>query len=287
MLINHYRARALIASTTIATLVAVGVLDGEFGDQHTIERRRGKFGFSIFVSSIDAGNPHHSVQAGLIALASIGVLGLFIFRQGSKGSWDRMMSVGCSAFLIWTTIILPNLVRQFLLQSTVREKSSKFSAQVQPPKASARTDMNMEWVKHVKMTNHHGPRVIVAQTCGMGKYEELLKETRLVNEKYARAHGYDYLAVIGLYSGTTEWHSTFNKAFVLESVLRAETHYDLLFYLDADAMVINPASRCRVQLPSITITGPQPIFCWPRTGYMTILLSVHQQISTRVCSCGI
>jgi hypothetical protein len=101
--------------------------------------------------------------------------------------------------------------------------------------------MNMEWVKHVKMTNHHGPRVIVAQTCGMGKYEELLKETRLVNEKYARAHGYDYLAVIGLYSGTTEWHSTFNKAFVLESVLRAETHYDLLFYLDADAMVINPA----------------------------------------------
>jgi hypothetical protein len=120
--LNRFQARALFASTTIITLVAVGVLDGELGDKHTIERRRGKFGFSIFVSSIDAGNPYHSVQAGLIALASIGVLGLFIFRQGSKGSLDRMLSVGCSAFLIWTTIVLPNLVRRFLLHG----KSSNF-----------------------------------------------------------------------------------------------------------------------------------------------------------------
>jgi len=84
-------------------------------------------------------------------------------------------------------------------------------------------------------------RVLVAQTVGLGKYLQLFHVLSPSNRRWCFIHGYDYLSAIGIYAGRQEWHSTYNKAFVLQYVLQLYAHnYDFLFLIDADALVINP-----------------------------------------------
>jgi len=93
----------------------------------------------------------------------------------------------------------------------------------------------VEWVKPASNYSHPHSRVVVAQTCGHGAYRPLLAETRRVNERFA--------------SGPCMWPSTFNKAFILRAVLMDETKYEILFYMDADAMVINPSFPILASFP--------------------------------------
>jgi len=96
-----------------------------------------------------------------------------------------------------------------------------------------------EWVLPAGSRNATAVRVLVMQTCGPGKYEELLRATRLANERWAGQQGYDYLSVVGVYAGGLEKLSTFNKAFMVAEVLNM-SRYDYVFYMDADAMVTDP-----------------------------------------------
>ncbi|KAJ1477080.1 hypothetical protein T484DRAFT_1964133 [Baffinella frigidus] len=117
--------------------------------------------------------------------------------------------------------------------------------------------MKKEWVKHVAVSrNATSARVLVMQTCGEGKYEQLLRVTRLANERWAGQQGYDYLSVVGNYAalhfqhGGREWLSTFNKAWmVAEIVNMSRPSYDYVFYMDGDAMVTDPLWDVRT-LPS-------------------------------------
>jgi len=89
------------------------------------------------------------------------------------------------------------------------------------------------------------------QTSGHGKYEALLRTTRIANERWAARHGYDYLSVTGVYEGgrDQEWLSTFNKGFMVAEAMHT-SKYDLVFYMDSDAMVTNAAWDVRA-LPEV------------------------------------
>ena len=115
--------------------------------------------------------------------------------------------------------------------------------------------MEKEWVRHGAVSrNTTAARVLVMQTCGPGKYEELLKATRLANERWAGQQGYDYLSVVGNYAarhfqhGGREALSRFNKAWMVAEIMNMSS-YDYVFYMDADAMVTDPLWDVRT-LPS-------------------------------------
>jgi len=110
--------------------------------------------------------------------------------------------------------------------------------------------MEKEWVRNaVSARNVTDVRVLVMQTCGHGKYEPLLRTTRIANERWAAKHGYDYLSVTGVYEGGREWLSTFNKGFMIAEAMNT-SKYDLVFYMDSDAMVTNDAWDVRA-LPEV------------------------------------
>jgi len=98
----------------------------------------------------------------------------------------------------------------------------------------------LDWAFASSNGSKSRPRVIVVQTAGAGSYHELLKESRVANEKYAAIRGYDYLSVLGVVSGSLEYQSTYNKPFILEMVLKM-ARYDVMLYMDADAAIERPS----------------------------------------------
>ena len=106
----------------------------------------------------------------------------------------------------------------------------------QPVQVVHKHTVEREWVRFVAPRHNASARVLVMQTSGHGKYEALLKTTRIANERWAAKHGYDYLSVTVVYHGGREWLSTFNKAFMVAEALNS-SRYDLVFYMDADALV--------------------------------------------------
>eukprot|EP00960_Hanusia_phi_P074598 768272-Hanusia_phi.AAC.17 len=87
-------------------------------------------------------------------------------------------------------------------------------------------------------------KVVVVQTSGQDHYEALLQSSSNINRMYAALRGYDYLAVIGTISSainstlSDHFFSAFNKVFLLHALV-ADGRYDLAFYLDADALVVD------------------------------------------------
>lgn len=97
-------------------------------------------------------------------------------------------------------------------------------------------------------------RVLVMQTCGHGKYEKILKITRSANKRWAALREFDYMSVIGVYEGGQEWLSTYNKALIVARELNASS-YDLVFYMDTDAVVSNPSYDVRAMMHGALIAA--------------------------------
>jgi hypothetical protein len=124
------------------------------------------------------------------------------------------------------------------------------AVQLQAPSQFNANRLILDWVKVAAVArNVSSERVLVVQTAGFSKYRALLDATRPTNEAYALRNGYDYLSASGIFFGTKESHSTFNKAFLLELAL-ARNEHDVLLSLDADAMVVDPLFAPAVLLPN-------------------------------------
>eukprot|EP00568_Trieres_chinensis_P007151 CAMPEP_0183310544 /NCGR_PEP_ID=MMETSP0160_2-20130417/31986_1 /TAXON_ID=2839 ORGANISM="Odontella Sinensis, Strain Grunow 1884" /NCGR_SAMPLE_ID=MMETSP0160_2 /ASSEMBLY_ACC=CAM_ASM_000250 /LENGTH=214 /DNA_ID=CAMNT_0025474827 /DNA_START=392 /DNA_END=1036 /DNA_ORIENTATION=- len=75
--------------------------------------------------------------------------------------------------------------------------------------------------------------------------------TSKVNRAYAKEWRHDYVKYTGIMKGNEYWHATFNKAYLLQSLLAAEGNpsskqkkqknklpsYDLVMMLDADSLI--------------------------------------------------
>ena len=119
----------------------------------------------------------------------------------------------------------------------------------------------------------------MVQTTGYSKYRALLDVTRPTNEAYALRNGYNYLCDTGIFFGTKESHSTFNKAFLLELVL-ARNEYNVLLSLDTDAIVVDPLFVPAALVPNL---GPNATLLAATTVGRTNHIP---GTSTQVSSCG-
>jgi len=77
-------------------------------------------------------------------------------------------------------------------------------------------------------------KILINQTCDAHKYFPILRATQRVNSLYARLHGYEYSAFVGLKKGNSPVHAAFNRAFLMSELKRAGFN-GWYCYLDADA----------------------------------------------------
>lgn len=247
-------------------LIFLGTLDAEFGDQHSSLSRRRRTGVSIYISFIDLERDNMALVA-TCSLANFAAIYIILRQEGFK----RFGAALCSLFII-QAFLMPSFLPYPALRKKTSQHNSPNLMDHKPNQSLQQPSLIVDWVKLPrKLSQEH--RVIVAQTCGHGKYSLLLRETRKVNEQFAMSQGFDYMSVVGLYYGSTEWHSTFNKAFILKAILD-ETAYDILFYLDADAMVINPSFPLLASFP-LAYNGRQA---------ETFLLAAHGSSPRHPCN---
>jgi hypothetical protein len=86
----------------------------------------------------------------------------------------------------------------------------------------------------------HGPRIAIVQSCD-DAYLPFLSVTGPVNRQYARRHSYLYFDYVGNAS-TIPKTGNFNRYYLLRELMSVK-HLDWVFWLDADAMVIDHAMR--------------------------------------------
>uniref|UniRef100_A0A7S0XNY4 Nucleotide-diphospho-sugar transferase domain-containing protein n=2 Tax=Hemiselmis andersenii TaxID=464988 RepID=A0A7S0XNY4_HEMAN len=98
-------------------------------------------------------------------------------------------------------------------------------------------EVDLEWWR-----SGGSSRVLVAQAVGLGNYQRLFAISSPAVRRWCMLHDYDYISAIGHFVGDKEWHSCFNKVFLLQ-LARKEMHnlYDFFFYMDADAVIVNPS----------------------------------------------
>ena len=107
--------------------------------------------------------------------------------------------------------------------------------------------IELHWLRHNATSPCH-LKVLVAQTVEPGPFKALLDASLPVNQAYAQERGYDYVSLTGVAYGGLNRMATFNKIFLLDMVERMG-QYDVVFYLDADAMVVNPGLRVEEVAP--------------------------------------
>lgn len=83
-------------------------------------------------------------------------------------------------------------------------------------------------------------RVLILQTSDGARYKPLLDATEAHHRAYARRRGYDYARFDGVKRGAKPWHAAFNRIYLLQDLLKAR-EYDWVLYMDADAVVVDPA----------------------------------------------
>jgi len=237
--------RMLSFAFVVVLLIVIGALDAEVGDQHSSVQQRRRMGMSIFISFIDFERDNPII----VSTFSLSIFVAIYWNMRAQGLQNIVFAASSSMLIIFVLLFLPNILNHPRGVAPTSQSIGRSITLNQSKYVDAGTDeqkieqprLVVEWVKPASNSSHPHSRVVVAQTCGHGAYLPLLAETRRVNERYALGQGFAYLIVTGLYHGNTEWHSTFNKAFILRAVLMDETQYEILFYMDADAMVINPS----------------------------------------------
>ena len=92
--------------------------------------------------------------------------------------------------------------------------------------------------------------LLIVQDSAPGPGEEVLKATSRVNRAYAKRWGYDYLKFTGVAMGNSPWQATFNKPFLLSSLMQGNPGlltdgteggspmYDTVMFLDASAIIV-------------------------------------------------
>ena len=93
-------------------------------------------------------------------------------------------------------------------------------------------------------------RLLIVQDSPPGPEEEILEATSRVNRAYAKRWGFDYLKFTGVAIGTSPWQSTFNKPFILSSLVKSSIEgiqvvknegipvYDAVMFLDSSAVIV-------------------------------------------------
>jgi len=136
------------------------------------------------------------------------------------------------------------LVASFVLRALSASVASKDRDVFLVPDAPG---IELHWLRHNATSPCH-LKVLVAQTVEPGPFKALLDASLPVNQAYAQERGYDYVSLTGVAYGGLNRMATFNKIFLLDMVERMG-QYDVVFYLDADAMVVNPGLRVEEVAP--------------------------------------
>lgn len=105
--------------------------------------------------------------------------------------------------------------------------------------------------------NNHKKKVLILTTCDGVRYKPMIDVTEDLHKKYASKHGYEYARVDGVVRGFKPWHATFNRIYLLQSLLAqnigqnigqnngqnngssSTPQYDWVLYMDADAVIID------------------------------------------------
>ena len=82
-------------------------------------------------------------------------------------------------------------------------------------------------------------KIKVIQTSdGKSRYTDLLDISSNINKLYCMKHGYDYQQFNGIKRGCHDWHSTFNRLYIINEILENnDNDIDWVVYVDADAVV--------------------------------------------------
>jgi len=224
--------RMLSFAFVVVLLIVIGALDAEVGDQHSSVQQRRRMGMSIFISFIDFERDNPII----VSTFSLSIFVAIYWNMRAQGLQNIVFAASSSMLIIFVLLFLPNILNHPRGVAPTSQSIGRSITLNQSKYVDAGTDeqkieqprLVVEWVKPASNSSHPHSRVVVAQTCGHGAYLPLLAETRRVNERYALGQGFAYLIVTGLYHGNTEWHSTFNKAFILRAVLMDETQYEIL-----------------------------------------------------------
>lgn len=207
----------IIVALYLLAIRMMGIVDSEFG------ARGDPLGVSIYIAA-----PLSTVKKNLFVLISL------LFMSAVSGMILQKLKVHVN-FLSISAAFVAFCILAFVASTMKSDLTAN--------------RLVLDWVKVATIArNASSERVLVVQTAGFTKYRALLDATRPTNEAYALRNGYDYLSASGIFFGTKESHSTFNKAFLLELAL--ERHeYDVLLSLDADAMVVDPLFAPAALLP--------------------------------------
>lgn len=90
-------------------------------------------------------------------------------------------------------------------------------------------------------------RLLIVQDSSHGQVADIMAVTSRLNRAYAREWGHDYVRITGVLFGTKPWHSSFNKARILRTLLDAKNKtpatdipsYDFALMLGADAVIVD------------------------------------------------
>lgn len=93
----------------------------------------------------------------------------------------------------------------------------------------------------MNMRNIQEKNVLILTTCDGERYKPMIDTTEELHRKYAAKHGYEYARVDGVIRGFKPWHATFNRIYLLQSLLSKPTQkqYDWVLYMDADAVIVD------------------------------------------------
>lgn len=87
--------------------------------------------------------------------------------------------------------------------------------------------------------------LLVLQDSGIGAEIEILEVTSKVNRAYAKRWSSDYIKFTGISIGTQPWHSTYNKAWLLQHFIQSRANddglqtYDAILMLDSNSMIVD------------------------------------------------
>lgn len=84
-------------------------------------------------------------------------------------------------------------------------------------------------------------RLLIIQESGRGPAADVMAVTSRLNRAYARKWGHDFARVTGVIAGNKPWHSTFNRAHILQSLISSANipSYEYALMLGADAVIVD------------------------------------------------
>jgi len=137
------------------------------------------------------------------------------------------------------------------LLSTSLVSSREFNLAIAPKMI---VNTQFDGFKENDFNKNRTDEILMLQTSDSQKYTPIINASSKFNELYCKNNGIQYQKFIGLKRGIAPHHATLNRVFLLKELLD-EGFSGWVLYLDADAIVANPAINIKGHFANLRENG--------------------------------